>query len=422
MITATITNNKALDGTATNSQTIVGGAATGQEVSGNISVKESITGQMGMGAALDGQAATRSGLDGKLAAAYGAPGVDGGYYIPSVEDGDLTWDASKPGMPPVPSSHIAGKDGLPGEPGVAGKDGKDGLTPYIGDNGNWFVGDYDTGVFSRGEDGLPGKDGDRGPQGIQGVQGVPGEPGAQGPRGERGEPFFVSKVYPSVNAMHLAYSTDEVPEGGFVVIDTGNVDDEDNAKLFYKGTSQYEYLTDLSGAQGIQGPAGEPGIQGVPGVQGIQGVPGVDGQPGKDGYTPQRGKDYWTDADKAEMVAQLKQATGIGTLYQGAWVATETTGISQRYTETITLPAGTYVVSVVLPYASVGSENQICIGFSAKMAIGTGNTFLRAAYGCATMLATFTTTTQLYVISAASNNSATWGYLDRGGIAAVRIA
>ena len=27
-----------------------------------------------------------------------------------------------------------------------GKDGKDGLTPYIGDNGNWWIGDNDTGA------------------------------------------------------------------------------------------------------------------------------------------------------------------------------------------------------------------------------------------------------------------------------------
>ena len=30
--------------------------------------------------------------------------------------------------------------------GDDGKDGEDGLTPYIGDNGNWWIGDKDTGV------------------------------------------------------------------------------------------------------------------------------------------------------------------------------------------------------------------------------------------------------------------------------------
>ena len=41
-----------------------------------------------------------------------------------------------------------GKDGLPGKDGVDGKDGKDGLTPFIGENGNWWIGNIDTGVFA----------------------------------------------------------------------------------------------------------------------------------------------------------------------------------------------------------------------------------------------------------------------------------
>lgn len=37
-----------------------------------------------------------------------------------------------------------------------GKDGKDGLTPYVGENGNWYVGLEDTGMPSRGEKGESG--------------------------------------------------------------------------------------------------------------------------------------------------------------------------------------------------------------------------------------------------------------------------
>lgn len=37
----------------------------------------------------------------------------------------------------------AGKDGADGAPG---KDGADGVTPHIGDNGNWYIGETDTGV------------------------------------------------------------------------------------------------------------------------------------------------------------------------------------------------------------------------------------------------------------------------------------
>lgn len=40
-----------------------------------------------------------------------------------------------------------------GKPGMPGKPGDDGITPHIGDNGNWFIGDTDTGKPSRGEPG-----------------------------------------------------------------------------------------------------------------------------------------------------------------------------------------------------------------------------------------------------------------------------
>ena len=43
--------------------------------------------------------------------------------------------------------------GPKGDPGKDGEPGKDGITPTIGENGNWFLGDEDTGKPSRGEKG-----------------------------------------------------------------------------------------------------------------------------------------------------------------------------------------------------------------------------------------------------------------------------
>lgn len=83
-------------------------------------------------------------------------------------------------------------------------------------------------------------------------------------RGARGESFKVDKTYRSVAEMNAAYSNDGLPVGAFVVIDTGDVNDEDNAKLYYKGETQYVYLTDLSGAQGIKGDTGEAAGFGEP--------------------------------------------------------------------------------------------------------------------------------------------------------------
>lgn len=74
-------------------------------------------------------------------------------------------------------------------------------------------------------------------------------------KGATGEGFKISKIYTSVSAMNAGYANDGVSVGGFVIINTGDVEDADNAKLYVKGTTAYEYLTDLSGSQGIQGPA-----------------------------------------------------------------------------------------------------------------------------------------------------------------------
>ena len=53
----------------------------------------------------------------------------------------------------------SGSDGSDGRDGRDGKDGEDGLTPFIGSNGNWWIGAADTGVPAAGADGAPGRDG-----------------------------------------------------------------------------------------------------------------------------------------------------------------------------------------------------------------------------------------------------------------------
>lgn len=108
----------------------------------------------------------------------------------------------------------------------------------------------------KGDKGEQGNTGERGPQGIQ------------GPQGAKGDAFSIAKTYQSVAAMNEDFATDAVKEGQFVMIDTGNVDDEDNAKLYVKGKTAYSYITDLSGATGVQGPQGVQGVQGERGDAG----------------------------------------------------------------------------------------------------------------------------------------------------------
>lgn len=104
----------------------------------------------------------------------------------------------------------------------------------------------------------------------------------KGPAGD----FKISKVYASIAEMNRNFATDGLPEGALVVIETGNVQDEDNAKLYVKGANSYEYLTDMSGSQGVQGPKGE---QGPVGPQGPIGPQGPQGEVGPQGATGPQG-------------------------------------------------------------------------------------------------------------------------------------
>ena len=65
---------------------------------------------------------------------------------------------------------LDGKDGAAGKDGTNGQngsDGKDGKTPFIGENGNWWFGEIDTGVKAAGID---GKDGINGIDGTNGKE------------------------------------------------------------------------------------------------------------------------------------------------------------------------------------------------------------------------------------------------------------
>ena len=82
-----------------------------------------------------------------------------------------------------------GTDGAPGRDGVdgqPGKDGTDGITPTIGDNGNWWIGDTDTGISAKGVKGNTGDKGEKGDTGPQGPVGPQGPQGAEGPQGPQG--------------------------------------------------------------------------------------------------------------------------------------------------------------------------------------------------------------------------------------------
>lgn len=129
-----------------------------------------------------------------------------------------------------------------------------------------------------------------------------------------GDAFTIVKTYPSIKAMEDDYNNPEVKTGRFVMIDTGDVENEEDSRLYLKGDTEWKFISDLSGAQGIQGlsayqvavqhgfegteaewlislkgekgepgPKGEPGANGAPGVQGPKGDTGEKGEKGDPG-------------------------------------------------------------------------------------------------------------------------------------------
>ena len=122
-----------------------------------------------------------------------------------------------------------------------------------------------------------------------------------------GDTFVIVKTYPSIQAMQDDYNNPEVKKGQFVMIDTGDVENEEDSRLYLKGDAEWKFISDLSGAQGIQGLSayqvavqhgfegtedewlislkGEKGEKGATGERGPQGPQGQIGPQGPKGDT-----------------------------------------------------------------------------------------------------------------------------------------
>lgn len=117
-----------------------------------------------------------------------------------------------------------------------------------------------------------------------------------------GDAFVIVKTYPSIQAMQDDYNNPEVKAGQFVMIDTGNVENEEDSRLYLKGNTEWKFISDLSGAQGIQGlsayqVAVQHGFEGtedewlisLKGEKGETGPKGDKGDTGEKGATGERG-------------------------------------------------------------------------------------------------------------------------------------
>ena len=180
--------------------------------------------------------------------------------------------------------------------GDDGKPGKDGETPYIGENGNWWIGFTDTKVKAAGTD---GKDGEKGEDGetpyigengnwwigetdtgvkAAGTDGADGKDGADGTNGVDGR------------TPQLKIGDDNL---WYVSYDNGQNWESLNVKatgeMGATGAQGEKGDKGDQGEQGIQGVQGEKGDKGDQGEQGIQGVQGEKGDAGADGASGQNG-------------------------------------------------------------------------------------------------------------------------------------
>ena len=174
-----------------------------------------------------------------------------------------------------------GDPGAKGEPGDTGPAGADGVTPTIGKNGNWYLGETDTGKPSRGEKG------DKGDKGNPGAKGEPGETGPQGPTGPQGETGPQGPTGPA--------GENGAPGANGVTPTIGT-----NGNWYLGETDTGKPSRGEKGDTGAAGAKGDPGEQGPKGETGSTGPQGPQGPAGK---TPVKGTDYFTEADKQEIAS-----------------------------------------------------------------------------------------------------------------------
>ncbi|MBE6647786.1 MAG: hypothetical protein E7611_09170, partial [Ruminococcaceae bacterium] len=194
-------------------------------------------------------------------------------------------------------------DGIDGAPGKDGADGADGLTPYIGENGNWWIGDKDTGIKAAGEDGKDGADGEDGKDGIDGAPGKDGADGADGLTPYIGE--------------------------------NGNwwIGDEDTG-------------IKAAGEDGKDGADGNDGVDGEDGKDGADGAPGKDGADGLTPYIGANGNWWIGDKDTGVNAEGIKGEQG-DKGEQG--VSVSKVDVDEQGRLVITLTDGTVLAPIVLP-------------------------------------------------------------------------
>ena len=198
--------------------------------------------------------------------------------------------------------------------GDDGKPGKDGETPYIGENGNWWIGFTDTKVKAAGTDGKDGEKGEDGETpyigengnwwigetdtgvkaaGTDGTNGTNGADGLTPSIGENGN-WWIGTTDTGVKAVATDGADGKDGADGTNGVDGRTpqlkIGDDNLWYVSYDNGQNWESLNvKATGEMGATGAQGEKGDKGDQGEQGIQGVQGEKGDAGADGASGQNG-------------------------------------------------------------------------------------------------------------------------------------
>ena len=119
--------------------------------------------------------------------------------------------------------------------------------------------------------------------GYTGSAGYAGSVGYVGSKGETGMSFTIARTYVSVAEMMADIPPDGFVSGQFALINTNNVENPEDSRLYLWNGVTFVYSSDLSGAQGITGPQGQTGSKGNTGLIGATGPAGATGPSGATG-------------------------------------------------------------------------------------------------------------------------------------------
>ena len=201
--------------------------------------------------------------------------------------------------------------------GDDGKPGKDGETPYIGENGNWWIGFTDTKIKAAGTDGKDGEKGEDGETpyigengnwwigetdtgvkavGTDGADGTNGADGLTPSIGENGN-WWIGATDTGVKAAATDGADGKDGADGTNGVDGRTpqlkIGDDNLWYVSYDNGQNWESLnvkaTGEMGATGAQGEKGDKGDQGEQGIQGVQGEKGDQGEQGIQGVQGEKG-------------------------------------------------------------------------------------------------------------------------------------